>query len=81
MAKVGNKIRLLEEYGPFLGMPHARKLEGQLYELRIRGKDEIRIFYAFVKNQICLLHAFKKKTQEIPKREIEIAQQRLNSLT
>lgn len=81
MAKVGNKVKLLQEYGPFLGMPHARKLEGQLYELRIRGKTEVRIFYAFINNQICLLHAFKKKTQEIPQKEIELAKQRFNTLT
>lgn len=81
MAKVDSKIKLLQEYGPFLGMPHSKKLDSQLYELRIRGKNEIRIFYAFIRNKICLLHVFKKKTQETPKREMELAHQRLNTLT
>lgn len=81
MAKAKVKIKLLEAYGPFLGMPHARKLIGAIYELRIRGKEEFRIFYAFVDNKICLLHAFKKQTQETPNREIKTAQERLTSLT
>lgn len=41
---------------------------------------EIRIIYSFHKNNIILLHAFIKKTHQIPKRHILIANQRLNSL-
>jgi|GEM_PF-166130 phage-related protein len=81
MAKAVGKISLLQEYGPFLGMPHARKIGGKLYELRIRGKDEVRILYAFVQNKICLLNAFRKKTMEIPEKELETAANRLKTLT
>lgn len=81
MGKASYKIKLLQDYGPLLGLPHARKLEGKLYELRIRGKEEVRIIYAFIENTACLLHVFKKKTQEIPEKELEIARQRLKSLT
>ena len=81
IAKVGNEIDLLEKHGPILGMPHAKKLTSGLYELRIRGKQEIRIIYSFVKDNIYLLHAFKKQTQKTPAREIEIAVNRLHSLT
>ena len=52
-----------------------------LYELRIRGKIEIRIFYSFRKNFIYLLHVFKKQAQKTPNKELDIAIQRLNSLT
>lgn len=81
MGKASYKIRLLQDYGPLLGMPHAKKLEGKLYELRVRGKDEVRIIYTFIENKVCLLHSFKKKTQEIPEKELEIARQRLKALT
>lgn len=81
MGKASYKIKLLQNYGPLLGLPHARKLEGKLYELRVRGNEEVRIIYAFVENSVCLLHVFKKKTQEIPEKELEIAKQRLKSLT
>ena len=77
VAKITHTIDLLEKHGPYLGMPHAKKLTGKLYELRIRGKEEVRIIYAFVNNRIYLLHAFKKKTQKTPVREIKIALGRL----
>jgi len=81
VAKIAHTIDLLEKHGPYLGMPHAKKLTGKIYELRIRGKEEVRIFYAFVKNQIYLLHAFRKKAQKTPTKEIKVALQRLFSLT
>lgn len=81
MAKVDHKVKLLMEYGPQLGMPHSKKIGDNLYELRVRGNDEIRIIYSFIKNNIYLLHAFKKKTDEIPDREIKTAIQRKLVLT
>jgi phage-related protein len=43
----------------------------------VRGKQEVRVFYAFViGNRIYLLHAFVQKTQATPKKELEIARQR-----
>lgn len=81
MAKVDHKVKLLMEYGPQLGMPHSKKIGDNLYELRIRGNDEIRIIYSFIKNNIYLLHAFKKKTDGIPERELKTAIQRKRDLT
>ena len=50
-------------------MPHAKKFENYLYELRIRGKEEIRIIYGFKGKTIYLLHGFKKtKTENAPER-------------
>lgn len=47
IAKVGHAIDLLEQHGSILGMPHSKKLNSDIYELRIRGKQEIRILYGF----------------------------------
>lgn len=77
IAKVIHTINLLEKYGPFLGMPHSKKLVPNLYELRIRGKQEIRIIYGFFEKNIFLLHGFKKQSQKTPKKEIETALSRL----
>jgi len=49
IAKVLRTIDLLELFGYRLGMPHARRIFNQLFELRIRGKQEIRIFTLFIK--------------------------------
>ena len=81
VAKIIHLIELLEAHGSLLGMPHAKKLETNLYELRIRGKEEIRIIYGFVKKSIYLLHGFKKQKQKTPRKEIETARQRFMSLT
>lgn len=81
MSKAAHKFELLKNYSPFLGMPYARKLETDLYELRIRGKDEFRIFYTFQGSIAYLLHVFRKKTQEIPQKELATARQRMKLLT
>lgn len=79
-AKIVQKIRLLKQYGNFLSMPHAKTLDSGLHELRIRGKEEIRIFYCFLGNTIYILHAFKKQTQKTPQKEIDIAFQRMKTI-
>ena len=81
IAKTSHTIDLLKENGSFLKMPHSKKIKVNLYELRIRGEQEIRIFYTFKKRNIYLLHAFQKKSQKTPKKEIQIALKRLKLLT
>lgn len=73
IAKVLRVIDLLEKFGHNLGLPHSKKVFAQLYELRIRGMQEVRLFYIFHKSQIFLLHGFIKKSQKIPRREIHLA--------
>jgi len=80
IAKVLRTIDLLEEFGQKLGPPHTKKISANLFELRIPGKQEVRIFYYFHKSQIFLLHGFVKKSQKIPQREIKIALQKLKLL-
>ncbi len=81
IAKIAHTIDLLEKHGSRLGMPHSKKISRNLYELRIRGKQEIRIIYGFVKSNIYLLHAFRKKTQKTPQKEIRTGRKRLDALT
>lgn len=76
-SKTIHLINLLELYGNTLGMPHSKRLDKNLFELRIRGKQEIRILYCFKKGEILLLHAFKKQTQKTPRKELETALKRM----
>jgi len=80
IAKVLRIIDLLEKFGQKLGLPHTKKISTHLFELRISGKQEIRIFYSFHKSQILLLHGFVKKSQKIPQKEIKITLQKLKLL-
>lgn len=79
-AKIVHNVRLLRQYGSRLGMPHAKMLGSGLYELRMRGKEELRILYCFTSTAIHLLHAFKKQTQKTPQREMDVAVERMKSL-
>lgn len=81
IAKVLRSIDLLEKFGHLLTMPHAKKIAKNLFELRITGRQEIRIFYAFHQGVIKLLHAFIKKQQKTPRRELETALAKLSRLT
>lgn len=71
--KIAKTLDLLEEFGNKLTMPHSKYISNNLFELRIRGKQEIRIFYSFKKENIYLLHGFVKKSQKIPSHEIKHA--------
>jgi len=73
-------LELLEKYGNKLGMPYSKSLHGGLFELRITGNKHIRIIYCFYKGKIYLLHAFIKKENRIPKKEIDLAGRRLKML-
>ena len=57
-------IELIEQYGQYLGMPHVKKVTSVLYELRIRGKQEVRIFFIIKAGSALLLHGFVKKSQK-----------------
>lgn len=80
-AKIFRDIELLRTFGFSLGMPYVRKIAGtdELWELRIQyGSNDYRIFYFhYVKGLFILLHAFKKKTDKTPVRDIEMALSRI----
>ncbi len=58
-SKISRNIDLVSKYGPDLGMPHSRYMGDEIYELRIRGKNEVRIFYiAVITNlEVIFIHA------------------------
>src|SRR3989344_2849076 len=64
----------IKEFGLNFAIPHIKKLTGTpLWEIRILGEDSIRILYVTRQGkQIVLLHAFVKKTNKTPRREINV---------
>ncbi len=79
-AKILREIDLLEEYGLSLGFPHVRKIvKTELWELRVRlGSNIFRILFKEEANGFLLLHILPKKTDKIPKRDINIALSRVD---
>ncbi len=80
IAKVLRTIDLLGRFGNQLGMPHSKSVGSKLFELRIRGRQEIRLLYTFNNNKAFVLHGFIKKSQKTPQKELIIAKQKLSSL-
>lgn len=76
--KILRILKNLEEYGLQTIIPHIKKLSGTpFWEIRILGKDNIRIIYVIVvENLILLLNGFFKKSQKTPSKEINICYQR-----
>jgi phage-related protein len=77
-ARIARTLDLLEEFGIELGMPYAKYLEKQLWELRIRfGRNRYRIIYFLPTGKtFILLHGFSKKTDVISRSDLEIANNR-----
>ncbi len=73
---------LLMQHGPSLRLPHSRAFGGDLFELRPCGRAGIgRAFYCFLVDQrVVVLHAFIKKSQQTPERELLLARKRLKEV-
>jgi phage-related protein len=75
---------LLEE-GKNLPMPLSRNLssiEKGLHKLRLKDRTGAFRFFYFIKkgDAIVFLHAFKKKSQELPLKEIAIVRKRIKEV-
>lgn len=73
-----NILRILsyiQIYGLTTAIPHLKKVTGTpFWEIRILGKDNIRVIYVSIyQTDILLLHGFVKKKQKTPTRDIELA--------
>ncbi len=77
---IGTDIKTAQ-FGWPLGMPLIRKLEAGLWEVRSRTRDGIaRVFFTVTDQHMVLLHAFTKKSQKTPAKELTVARQRRNEV-
>jgi phage-related protein len=78
-ARLEHIVRLIAEFGlERVREPHAKHLEGRLWEMRLKGRSGVAraIYLAAAGKRIVIVRAFRKKTQKIPRREIELALRR-----
>lgn len=79
-AKLLAVIEYLEHYGFHLETKYLHRMRGTktLWELRIAyAGNQYRIFLAKIGDkEIALLHAIVKKTQKVPRKEIDVAEKR-----
>lgn len=73
-------IHLLQEQNVRATEPLVKHIEGKLWELRRSSNGNIYrvMYFFFTGKRIVFVHGFQKKTQKTPKREIEIADKRMN---
>ncbi len=55
--------------------PYVKHLEGKLWEIRLKGKTGIArsLYVTAIGRRVVVVRTFIKKTQETPRREMEIA--------
>jgi phage-related protein len=69
------------EFGWPLGMPLVRKLGSGLWEVRCTIPHGIaRVLFTVNADSMILLHGFVKKSQKVPKTELELAKRRLKEV-
>ena len=77
---LGEDIKTLQ-FGWPVGMPLARKMDVDLWEIRSSISSGIaRTFFTVYQKKIVLLHGFVKKSQKTPSNELATAKRRLNKL-
>jgi phage-related protein len=76
--KILRQLQYLQEFGLTQNIPNCKKLAGTpLWELRILGRDNIRILFASVDKEVTMvLHAFSKKSQKTPAKELGLGVKR-----
>jgi len=74
---IGAEIKTVQIGWP-LGMPLVRKMEKDLWEIRVTLPNRIaRILFTMMDDRLVLLHGFIKKSQATPKEDLKIAMSRL----
>jgi len=72
----------MEEHGANLGLPYMQAIGNGLFEIRAKGQEGIgrAFFCTLIGQRIIILHSFIKKTKKTPKRELDIANQRMKEI-
>jgi len=78
--RVGGEIRAVQ-FGWPVGMPLVRKLETDLWEVRVTLRSgAARVLFTVIGSKAVLLHGFIKKSQKTPQADLELARKRRRQL-
>ena len=82
-AKILKQLKYVEEFGLTPAIPNLKKvISTPFWELRILGKDNIRIFCVNrPEKEVKVIHIFFKKKQKTPLKEISVALKQFSDLT
>lgn len=82
LANLLRTLELIEEFGPELGRPHTAPLGKGLFEIRAKGKEGIArsMFCTLKGGEIVILITAAKKTNALPKRQMDMARKRMKEV-
>lgn len=81
-ARLARIIDLIKGFGSNkVGMPDVRNIDGKLWGMRAKGRDGIAraLYFMATGRRVTIVRAFVKKTQKAPRREFNIAKERMNT--
>ncbi|WP_116645051.1 type II toxin-antitoxin system RelE/ParE family toxin [Salinivibrio sp. HTSP] len=75
-------LELIEKHGAKLGPPHTESIGNGLFEIRAKAKEEIgRSLFCYLDGpNIYIFHAFVKKSQKTPKKDLALATGRMKEV-
>jgi phage-related protein len=77
---IGDDIKTVELGWP-IGMPLVRKMEADLWEVRIDLYQRIaRVLFTVIDDKMVLLHGFIKKSQQTPASDLKLARTRMRQV-
>ena len=81
-ARMIKLLELIEMHGANLGPPHTESMGDGLFEIRAKAQEGIgRSLFCYLKGQhVYVLRAFVKKSNKTPKKEIELARERMKEV-
>ena len=81
-ARMLKLLEMIEEHGANLGAPHTEPMGDGLFEIRAKAKEGIgRSLFCYMKGEkVCVLTAFVKKSQKTPKKELDLAKDRMKEV-
>ena len=76
--EIGQTLRLVQEEGPEIGRPYTEPVTREIGAVRVRiGRVRWRIFFfCRVGKRLVLVHMLAKKTEAIPRHDIELSERR-----
>jgi phage-related protein len=82
-ARLARIAKLIEEKGlEHVGEPHVKHVQGRLWEMRLSGRTGISraLYVTALGRRVVIVRVFIKKTEQTPRREIDVALARARSL-
>lgn len=74
---IGDDIKTVELGWP-IGMPLVRKMEADIWEVRVDLRQRIaRVLFTVIGEKMVLLHGFIKKSQQTPASDLKLARTRM----